>query len=580
VRASLVLARDALRVERGPVILLLAAVAVTAAAAVPAEVLPRLGLSLAPLPSAAGALAPSAFASGPARTQAQVLADLLGVLRGVGWTAVAVAALSVLSLFATVSAARGRDLAIHRAVGASRGRILGTLLLEAWAVASAALAIGAGVGTLALGVALDGWPGAAQGRGAWPLALGLLLVAIVLAGRLVPAHAALSSGVRFRDGVEVSLAIPVAQFGVALALVVTGIGLVRGARDVAPSPGGDGAVLRLDAAMLTAPARARLFEALLDAAGGTPSLASGGQAVGLGTTAPLTTHCGQCFRGGIFVQYEPTRAVHHFVSPDTFAASGMPLLAGRTFTREDAQGAARVAIVNRHMALRHFQGGDAVGRNLFLPGGLPDEPYRVVGIVEDGAPDAFGAARQPWERVYFSVLQHPPAQVELLLRGDDAAAARVAALARAAGVTATSIPEAAYRDAVRAPSRWLARWLLAAGAALGIVSALGLASTTWRWVASLGPELAVRRSVGATRGAAMRLVLGRALVAVAQGGVVGLVTLGLGISPMLGDVMPTRGLWRADALVATAAAGLGIALVAAWVPARRLLAQPPARSLD
>jgi hypothetical protein len=65
--------------------------------------------------------------------------------------------------------------------------------------------------------------------------------------------------------------------------------------------------------------------------------------VGLGTSDNLTTDCGMCMRGGIYVPYQHTQAVHFFVSPDSFAAGGARIVSGRGLTDEDRIGGARVA---------------------------------------------------------------------------------------------------------------------------------------------------------------------------------------------------------------------------------------------
>jgi len=592
-RAPILLAAASLRLERRLVLVVLAAVSLTAALVLPTETLLRLDLRLEEIPSLAGAIALSDAARGPADAQGRSLAELLQILRGLGWTALGVAGLTIISLYTAASARRSHELSIHRAVGASRRALLATLLLEALAVATAALASGALVGRAVLAAGLATWPGVVGSAPPWPLSVGVALVLLVVVGRLLPIHIARGRDVPEHDEREVSLWVPIVQFGVSLALLVAGSALFT---STGPRPAGsatnddDGAIVGIDARALDATARSRLFASLLDAlpAEGAhePSLASAGQPVGLGTVDHLTTHCGMCFRGGIYVEYVTTEAVHHTVSPDSFAANHIPLLSGRAFVRGDTLGAARVAVINRQMARRHFQPGDPVGRRLFLADGFPGAPYTVVGVVDDGVPSAFGAAQQRQPRVYLSTLQQPPSRVELLLHTDDAAGrqralGRVAALATGAGARVTPPRDAtSYRAGADAPARWLGRWALLAGLVLVVVSAAGLSSTVQRWVASLEPELSLRRAVGARRESVLWFVGWRAGLVAAAGVGVALVVLGTVVHPVFAASLRGVPTWQ-PGILGVSGLALGIvSLASALVPAWRLTRTAPARHLS
>ena len=55
---------------------------------------------------------------------------------------------------------------------------------------------------------------------------------------------------------------------------------------------------------------------------------------------------------------------------------GIPLLAGREFTRADALGAPKVAIVNEAFAKKFKLGRDAVGKRMGDDGGEPSSTSR------------------------------------------------------------------------------------------------------------------------------------------------------------------------------------------------------------
>ena len=69
------------------------------------------------------------------------------------------------------------------------------------------------------------------------------------------------------------------------------------------------------------------------------------------------------------------------ISPQYFAAMGIPLLAGRTFTDDDQNGAPRVAIINEFMARQLFPDRSPVGQ--VMPSTEPGPPLTVVGVVKD-----------------------------------------------------------------------------------------------------------------------------------------------------------------------------------------------------
>ncbi|HEV2689074.1 MAG TPA: ABC transporter permease, partial [Bryobacteraceae bacterium] len=85
------------------------------------------------------------------------------------------------------------------------------------------------------------------------------------------------------------------------------------------------------------------------------------------------------------------------VSPEYFEAMGIPLLRGRFFTKQDANGRA-VAIVSSQMARRLWGTDDAVGKELHAGG---PERLAVVGVVGDVR--LFGLSQEPSPVIYFPV---------------------------------------------------------------------------------------------------------------------------------------------------------------------------------
>src|SRR5881397_1132167 len=77
----------------------------------------------------------------------------------------------------------------------------------------------------------------------------------------------------------------------------------------------------------------------------------------------------------------------HFneVGGNYFRVMGTPLLAGRTFDSLDRPDAAKAAIVNETFARRYVQNADPIGKTfqMEMPAGSPQPTYHIVGLVRD-----------------------------------------------------------------------------------------------------------------------------------------------------------------------------------------------------
>jgi hypothetical protein len=104
---------------------------------------------------------------------------------------------------------------------------------------------------------------------------------------------------------------------------------------------------------------------------------------------------------------ESPRARLRNVSPEFFAALGVPILAGRDFSDEDRRGGEPVAIVSESVARRMFPGGDAVNRLLWWTEPLfgPRKVRRIVGVVADV--DDENVVPEPTLTIYHPLWQVP-----------------------------------------------------------------------------------------------------------------------------------------------------------------------------
>jgi len=93
------------------------------------------------------------------------------------------------------------------------------------------------------------------------------------------------------------------------------------------------------------------------------------------------------------------------VTPDFFAAMGMRLIKGRTFTPNDTASSPPVAIVSQKLVDRYFAGRDPIGKQLEVVFRSPPEWRQIVGVVMDTRSQ--GLDQDTPVQVYTPYLQRP-----------------------------------------------------------------------------------------------------------------------------------------------------------------------------
>jgi hypothetical protein len=378
------------------------------------------------------------------------------------------------------------------------------------------------------------------------------------------------------------------QLGFALVILTAGALLVRHSATPAAelSPSAPGHVLEAAVPEASPAFRSARYATLLGALQGmqdfdSVSLTAPGSVVGLGTVSVATTDCGVCPFGGLFVPWHSVPATHRIVSADSFQALGVHLVAGRGITSADGWDAPRVAVVNRALALRHFQNGEAIGRRLLL-GDDPRSWHTVVGIVDDPPPTGLGAALLPVFTVYASVLQHPPRRVELLLRprrGHAVPPSVDSIVVRLVGSgQVVRAAEAQLLRSQRAPEAWFADAFADQGWAMLVIALLSSLVQMRLWVRSLCPELGLKRALGARR----RRILGSILLRAAAVGLAG-TAVGLWFGPAVwsavGSLIAGLPAWEGAIVLRFAALLVGISTLGAALPAWRAARAAPAELL-
>jgi hypothetical protein len=531
-------------------------------------------------------------AQGPAATQQQGVDLLFHLLLGTAVATLAIAAVTILTLFGARASRRESEMLVSRAVGASRRTLAASALLEGVVVAAAVLATGLAGGTLTARWAVGGWPGRMLPGTLVPsLAPLVTMVAVILAGAVLPLIFARSSRMVEAEGNPAGLLGPaVLQLGVSLAVLGVSALLSHHAVTLTASmdsPSRTGRVFELTAADARPADRAARYASLLDQLEGDGSrlvsLTSPGALVGLGTMSTVTTDCGICSSGGMALRWHLVWTTHQFVSADSFMALGVRLVAGRGITRADRWNAKPVAVISRALAARHFQKGEAIGRQM-LVGDDPRTWHTVVGIVDDPPAAAVGGRLQPRYTVYLSILQHPITSAELLVRSPpahDPVSFVRPALQAALGPSSMGvrpIAERALLAAEAAPLVWFSRWFGVEGWATLAIAVVGTFTLMRIWVLSLQPELGIRRAVGASRGRLLLGVLSHAVRTGLVGAAFGL-WFGQAIWSTLPSVMTGAAAWDSRVLLRFTLLLVVATLAGALFPAWRALRSTPASLL-
>lgn len=525
--------------------------------------------------------------AGPFRDSLLLLAAASGVL-------LLVVCVNVSGLMLARAPSRAREMAVRKALGAPGGRLMRQLLFETLGIAVVGAAVGCALAWLATGIVrtaamvriplmasveLDGAAlliaaGAAALTG---VVVGVIPALHVARGRDAAVLGAASRGNsagrgarRLREGLVV------AEVALACALLVVGGLLVTSFRavldvDLGFEPAGAVAWRLQPGVEFGSPQEESAFyERLLERVEAVPGVGS----AGLIDALPLGRNRAWAMRVVDRPdQDESQDAFPHVVAPGYLETMRIPLLAGRDVSPADRWESTRVVLLNETGARRTFgEVEDALGRRVAFWG--PWE-WEVVGVVRDVrhlSPE-MGAGLE----AYFPIAQMPDyATMDLVVRSRRPESELTAAVSTALAELDPSMPtrefwplETTVRGAVS--GRRFALGILSAFAAAALLLAgLGIYGVLSQTVAEREPEIGIRMALGASTSHILIGVLGRMLLLTAGGIAVGwglsLLCSGL-VGSLLFEVAPVD----PGSFVGTAAVLIGVAALAAGLPARRAL---------
>lgn len=538
---------------------------------------------------------------------------LLILLGAVGFVLL-IACVNVANLLLARTAARQRELAVRKALGAARGRLVGHVLTE-----SVLLAVAGGIaGTLLamfglrvlLALPVEGMPRLADTRldltvlcftAAVSMLTGILfgLLPAVRAGMTPHLTAALKSGgpavTTDRAGGRTRGALVVTETALAV-LLLTGAGLLLKSfvelQRVDPGFNPSG-VLTFDMALPSArypePGQSRAFFSELNRRVETlPGVESVAGVFGLPFTGFNYTISveeldgGPGYTGPADTRYTQVR----IVTPAYFRTMGMRLLKGRTLADTDRASAPPVVVVNESAAALLWPAGDPLGHTFELGTTLGLGGARVggtvVGVVADikhssladDAPPEIYAAHAQFPVDFMSVVVRssvPPGSLIPVIRNE------VREIDPALPLDQVRTMEERLAASLALPRFYMLLLAIFAAAAL-ILAAVGIYGVLAYAVRQRSNEIGIRRALGAQSADVLRMVVAKAML-LAGGGLFAGLLASFALTRILSGFL--YGVGATDPLTFAAVAVLlgGVALLSSLIPARRAARLDPVVAL-
>jgi putative ABC transport system permease protein len=534
------------------------------------------------------------------RVVGNIRTALLVLLASVGCVLL-IACANFASLQLAKAAARRKEISIRTALGAPRSRIVRQLLTESLLLSFTGGTIGAGFAfwgvDLLLAMKPDGVPRldtVSIDAATLSFTLGISVLTGMLCG-LIPAlqasrQAALSSQHTSARASEESFTRPglrralvVSELAVSVVLL-TGAGLLIRSfwklQSVDPGFNADHLLtmsFQLPIARYEDIAKQEDFFANLDER--VESL-PGVESAGIISELPLA---GSTIYHNVLVEGQPPvdpgnepEALAHEISPEYFRTMGIPVLRGRSFTRQDNQSGERVAIVTQSFASEMLKGRDPIGARVRWARAERSEWFTIVGVVGNtkhsalDADDASGIytpltqKMQPWKR-WGAVIVKSKTSDPLSL----APALRQQIWSLDPQLPLTKVETMEEVMALSVAQKRFNMLLLGvfAGSALAL-AVVGIYGVISYLVTQRTHEIGIRMALGAQPADVLRMVVGHGLKLVALGlmcGIIGALAATRALSVLLFEIKPADPLTFA----CTATWLFCIALLASYVPARR-----------
>ncbi len=286
---------------------------------------------------------------------------------------------------------------------------------------------------------------------------------------------------------------------------------------------------------------------------------------------------------------------YRYISGHYFQTFHVPLLRGRRFTETDTGNSTPVVIVNQEMAKHYWPNQDPVGQVITIGQGLgpqfADPPRQIVGVV--GTVKERGVANGDVGAMYIPQAQLPQGLMELArqivplawaVRTHGDPMALHAAIERQIQAVDATMTVARVQPMEQVLSATMARQdfnmlLLTIFAAIALaLAAIGIYGVMSYAVEQRTQEIGIRMALGSSRSDVLKLVLWHGLRLAGLGVAIGLALAYL-LTRFLASLLFSVKAGDPWTLAAVAALLGAVALIAAFIPARRAAATDPVQAL-
>jgi putative ABC transport system permease protein len=531
----------------------------------------------------------------------------LGMLLGSVAFVLLIACANVANLQFARATGRLREVAVRRALGASRSRIITQLLTESVLLSIAAASLGLliaqwGMRLMQNGMPPEirryilGWNDMHLDSRALLFTLAAALVSGILAG-LSPAWQCSQPNLTFalKEGGRSSSVgrgrqrlrniLVASEVALAVVLLVGASLMVRGFRTLVKSADAlepsTLLTLRLAITENRYPEKhqvAEFYRQVLERIQALPGVRS---AVAV-SSLPYSDHSsGRDFtiEGRQIEPGEQPSGMYQVASSEYFRALHVPLLAGRFLTPGDGAAAPKVTVISQRMAQRWWKNESPIGRQIKI--GEPDfkSPWMtIVGVVGDVVHDPYD--RVPRPTFYLPYQQAPALWMDIGVRtaGDPLLAApAVTAAIRSVDpeqpITEIRTMEKAIHNRSIGLNYMAALMGIFGGIAL-FLSAIGVYGVMAYLVSEQTQEIGLRMALGAPRGSVLQMIFRRGLTTIGVGLIIGL-PLAYGFARLMASLI-----FGVSATDAATFAGIPLTLMAAaalaiFIPARRAMKIDP-----
>jgi macrolide transport system ATP-binding/permease protein len=274
-------------------------------------------------------------------------------------------------------------------------------------------------------------------------------------------------------------------------------------------------------------------------------------------------------------------ADYESISPEYFAAMGIPLLAGRDFADTDTDKSPGVAIVNETLAQQFWPGQNPIGKRLHS-GNTGSGVLEVVGIAKNGKYQSLGEI--PGLMIYYPMSQLYSSNAALVVRTSIDPQSVIASVRNEVTQLDPTLP--VYEVKTLNEHMRLPLFPLHAGAiAVGsfgflamILAAIGIYGVMAYSVAQRTQEIGIRMALGACTVDVWKMMLRQGLILTGIGMVCGLLCAA-GLSKIIASLLYGVSATDPVAFVLGSLLLAAVALAACFLPARRATKVDPVTAI-